>query len=374
MPTADWPPIEGGISTVAYETARELAAMGHEVTVVAPYFPDMRPRDTAEPVRVLRFHGYGAGWFRVAPMLVKTWPLIKDTDLVLAINASHGGLIAWLARGFHKKPYVTFAYAYEFMRFRRTPVFRELLRDIYEDSAFVCAISAFTAKNLEEFGVRPELIELNRPGAPLAAKVGEEEVTSIRQRLLLGDGPILLSAGRLVPRKGHVTIVEALPAVLESFPNAVVVMAGRGPAVSDASRRAAELGVRDSIRMPGYVSDTDLAALYTLCDVFVLPAGADDRGQVEGFGLVFLEANAYGKPVIGGRSGGTPDAVLDGVTGLLIEPNDPVALAGAVLRLLNNPAESRRLGERGRERARTEFTWRRFCESLTTRFKMLPTS
>ena len=131
IPTADYPPIEGGISTVALHVSRELAGLGHEVTVVAPWFPDMDGFDAAEPVRVVRFGGYRWGWLRILPMLWKTWPFLRRADLVAGVNASHGGVIARLAKARYGRHYVTFAYAYEFLRFAHTPLLRSLLQGVY---------------------------------------------------------------------------------------------------------------------------------------------------------------------------------------------------------------------------------------------------
>lgn len=360
IPTADYPPIEGGIGTVALQVSRELAALGHEVTVVAPHFPGMEAFDREEPAAVHRFRGYRLSWLRFFPMLAATWPLLRRTDLVLGINVAYGGVFGWMSR----KPYVTFGYAYEFLKFRRTPLVCSLLRRIYFRSRLVVAISGFTRDKLIEFGVPESRIETIFPGAPAAQAVAQKEVAAIKEKLVLDEGRIVLAVGRLIPRKGHVNLVKALPRILEAVPDALVVMVGRGPCMPDVTKCAQELGVREHLRLPGRLSDAEVAALYAACDVFALPTGEDDRGQVEGFGLVFSEAHAYGKPVVAGRSGGVVDAVLDGETGIVVAPEDPDALAQAVVSLLRDREQADRMGEKGRARVAEELNWGVFTKRM----------
>lgn len=364
VPTADYPPIEGGISSVALHTSRELAAMGHEVTVVAPRFPGQTAFDEAEPVNVVRYGGYWLGWFRFLPMLLKTWPRVRRSDLVLAINVSSGGVIGLLGHWLHRTRYAAFAYAYEFLRFRRFSLAAWLLGRVYRRASVVIAISSFTRDKLIAFGVQPEQIEIVWPGATPRRKLPETAVESVRKKYTLDTPHVILAVGRFVSRKGHLTLVRAMPRILERFPNAVLVLVGRGPELSPTVREACKLGVRDQVVFPGYVSEEDLAALYQTCELFALPTGAGPRGQVEGFGLVFTEAYAYGKPVVAGRSGGVEDAVIDGETGLIVEPEDPAALAEAILSIMEDPEFANRLGEHGRIRVETELNWTRFTEGL----------
>jgi phosphatidylinositol alpha-1,6-mannosyltransferase len=129
------------------------------------------------------------------------------------------------------------------------------------------------------------------------------------------------------------------------------VVAGAGPEEPRLRDLAREVGCAAHVRFIGSVSGEDLEALYAACDIFVMPSRAlAQRDGVEGFGIVFLEAGACAKPVVGGRSGGISDAVLDGVTGLLVDPTDAAELEAVLIRLLDDPVEARRLGAQGRQR------------------------
>ncbi len=365
IPTVDYPPIEGGISTVAVQVSRELAALGHEVTVVAPIVQGERAvDDTREPVRIIRYGGYEWGWLRFFPLIRKTWPLIKETDLLLAINVSYGGIIGRMAWGRRKTRYIVFAYAYEFLKFRRTPLIRGLLRSVYRHAEKTVAISRFTRSNLEDFGVPHDRISVIFPGASLPKRVPEEKVQALRERFGLGNAKVILSVGRFIPRKGQITLVTALPEIFEHCPNTHLVMAGRGPCREECLEKARAMDIEGQVHCPGYLTDDDLAALYQTCDVFALPAGEDEHGQVEGFGLVFTEAHAHGKPVVAGMSGGVVDAVQDGETGILVKPEDPHALALAVVSLLNDPHRARRMGDAGHKRVENELNWTEFARRL----------
>ena len=364
MPTADYPPIEGGISTLTRETARQLAELGHEVTIVAPRFDGMEEFDRNEPVEVARYRGYGAGWLRIAPMLAASWPRLRETDLVLGVNVSYGGVIGLLGRKRFKKPYLAFAYAYEFLKFKRNPAAAGILRRVYAQSAATVAISEYTRENLENFGVRAERIKVIHPGANPAPPPDPEAVRRVKHKFAIEDGRPILAVGRMVARKNHVVLVRAMPRVLERFPNAVLIIAGNGPTMQQTVQEAWRVGVRDNVVLPGRVSDADIGLLYDACELFALPTGQDVRGQVEGFGLVFSEAHAHGKPVVAGRSGGVVDAVIDGETGLLVDGSSHDEIAEAICRLMADPELARRFGENGRQRVEKELNWRRFAERL----------
>ncbi len=338
--------------------------MGHEVTVIAPRFPDMAAFDRAEPYRVARYRGYGLGWLRSVPMAIAASRHLRGTDLILGINIAYGGIIGLIARATRNTPYVTFGYAYEFLKFPAWSPPAALLRAAYGRSRVVVAISRFTRDALERFGVAADRIETIFPGAMAARNVTPAEIAALKQRLSLNGHRIILAAGRMMPRKGHATLVDALPKILERHPDTVLICAGRGPAQADVERAVVRLGVAENVRVPGCVPDDDLAALYAMCDVFALPTGEDARGQVEGFGLVFAEAAAYAKPVVAGKSGGVADAVLDGETGLLVNPGDAGSAADAIVRILDDAGLAQRLGEAGRDRVARELNWAAFARRL----------
>lgn len=364
IPTADYPPIEGGISTLTLNLSRELAALGHEVTVVAPWFAGTKALDRAEPVRVRRFRGYGLGWARLAPMAAACLRELPRTDLILGINVAYGGLIGRIAHSLFRKPYIAFGYGYEFLKFDKKSLMASLVRGAYRHAAMTVAISKFTRDALIGFGVPAESIEICLPGARVATPPSSAAVDALKRKLNLNGHRIVLSVGRMVPRKGHLTLVRAMRPVLDRHPGTVLVCAGRGPCHAEAEQLATLLNVSERVRFPGHLSDDEVSTLYSMCDVFAMPAGEGPGGQVEGFGLVFAEAAARGKPTIAGRSGGMPDAVHDGETGLLVAPEDTAATSAALDRLLSDRAYAVQLGEAGRRRVEAELNWPAFTRSI----------
>jgi phosphatidylinositol alpha-1,6-mannosyltransferase len=222
----------------------------------------------------------------------------------------------------------------------------------------VLANSQFTLDLVQKAGVDSRRTALVHPGCDVHRFQPLQAPSTFRQRILgpRSNDRVLLTVG-LESRKGHDMVIRALPMLLRTVPDVTYVIVGAGPQthLDDLAR---ELGVRERVIFTGLISDEHLAAIYGLCDLFVMPSRQDlAQHNVEGFGLVFLEANACGKPVVAGKSGGIGDAVLDGVTGLLVNPHDPDDIAKAVGSLLTSPILARRLGEQGRSRVLNEFTW-----------------
>ena len=146
-------------------------------------------------------------------------------------------------------------------------------------------------------------------------------------------------------------VIGAMPRIVSEASGTRYVIMGDGPDRDHLMRLAAASPVADAITFLGALSDDEKFECFSRCDVFAMPS------EREGFGIAFLEANAFGKPVVGGRIGGVPDAVVHGETGLLVDPRSDSEVAEAIIRLLKNPDEARRLGDNGRRRVENELTW-----------------
>jgi len=186
-----------------------------------------------------------------------------------------------------------------------------------------------------------------------------------RETYGLDGGPWLLTVSRLEWHKGIDMVIRALPAVRAAFPGAPprYAVAGVGPQRPRLERLAADLGLGDAVRFLGFVPDAELPGLYNGADLYV---GASRRVELlaEGFGISLVEASACGLAVVGGRSGGVPDAVRDGETGLLVDSDDPVAIAAGIIRLLRDPELRGRMGAAGRRAVETYYNWDRVARDL----------
>jgi len=184
-----------------------------------------------------------------------------------------------------------------------------------------------------------------------------KHLPQIAEKQRLKQKKVLLTLGRIVERKGVDKVIECLPLVIKKIPNVVYIVVGDGPYRVTIEKMVCNLNLEGHVLFAGYVSDEDKPSYYSACDIFVMPNRELCNGNVEGFGIVFLEANSYGQPVIGGRSGGTIDAIEDGKSGLLVDPMNKNEIASAIVRLLEDENFAKRLGKMGRERVEKEFGW-----------------
>ncbi len=207
-------------------------------------------------------------------------------------------------------------------------------------------------------------------GVDISRFVPRQRATVLTARYGLEWRRVLLTVGRLCPRKGMDRVIESLPAILRHIPDLAYVIVGHGAYRPALEALARELGVQEHVIFAGAVPDEELVGHYALGDVFIMANREMPDGYTEGFGLVFLEANACGLPAIAGRAGGSPDAVIDMVNGLLVNGEDQADIAQAVVRLFGDDALRSRLRAGGAELVRAA-TWEarvqqflRFCDRL----------
>lgn len=232
-----------------------------------------------------------------------------------------------------------------------------LMRMVYGGAAVIFANSVNTRRMLQELGIPAERIAIVYPGVDTQRFRPDIDASQVRRQIAPNGEPVLLSVGRLQTRKGHDLMIQAVGSLVRDgrqFFRYVIV--GDGHERSRLESLVDECGVREYVTFAGEVPADQLPQYFAACDVFVLP-NRIDNGDVEGFGIVFLEAAACAKPAVGGRSGGVPEAVADGETGLLVSGTDVEELAAAVARLMDSESLRRRLGESGRARAVRDFSW-----------------
>lgn len=188
---------------------------------------------------------------------------------------------------------------------------------------------------------------------------------TLRSRYGLGDRPTILCLSRLVPRKGQDMLIRALPRIRESIDGAVLVVVGGGPYGDRLHALAAASGMSDHVIFTGSVPAEELAAHHTLADVFAMPCRTRGAGlDVEGLGIVFLEASASGVPVIAGRSGGAPETVVENETGLTVDGTDVDAIADAIVSVLSDRDRAAAMGAAGREFVSTHWRWDTLADRL----------
>jgi phosphatidylinositol alpha-1,6-mannosyltransferase len=196
-----------------------------------------------------------------------------------------------------------------------------------------------------------------------------QDATKLRSELGLTKKKVIVSVGRLVHRKGQDVLIEAMPAIIEEVPDAHLLMIGEGPYRGYLETRVKSLGIQERVTFIGRIQYADLPEYICVGDIFVMPSRSRLAGlEVEGLGIVYLEASACGLPVIAGNSGGAPDAVLEGETGLVVDGTRKEEVAAATVELLLDSERSKAMGVRGREWIIREWRWDmwaiRFAELL----------
>ena len=167
---------------------------------------------------------------------------------------------------------------------------------------------------------------------------------------------IMLTVGHLEKRKGHDNVIKAISRIREIIPDIVYIIVGRGPMEQDLIELVNDLDLNENVQFTGFVPYSELPYYYNLCDIFIMPS-RNENDDIEGYGLVYVEANSCQKPTIGGNSGGVYDAIIDGQTGLLVNPNDIQDIANKIVYLKNNRNISTQLGIRGRKRVIKELNY-----------------
>ena len=196
------------------------------------------------------------------------------------------------------------------------------------------------------------------PGIDAAHFAPQSSSNELRQSLGLANKKVIVSVGRLVHRKGQDVLITALPQILQSHSDAHVLLIGTGPHRKYLEDLVEKFSVQDAVTFVGRIQDADLPRYICVGDIFAMPSRTRLAGlEVEGLGIVYLEASACGLPVIAGNSGGAPDAVLEGETGIIVDGRDPVAIAGAVKYLFDDPMRAKEMGQRGREWIISDWRW-----------------
>jgi phosphatidylinositol alpha-1,6-mannosyltransferase len=195
--------------------------------------------------------------------------------------------------------------------------------------------------------------------------------SSLRSELDLHERPTIISVGRLVHRKGQDRLVEAMSRIVSEIPNAVLVFVGEGPHRKELDRLVAKHDLHESVRFIGRIHYSELPRYIALGDIFAMPSRSRLFGlEVEGLGIVYLEASACGLPVVGGSSGGAPDAVKDGVTGFVVDGNDIDQIAERIIHLLKDVDLRKKMGKAGREWAIEEWRWQRWSNEFNKALKI----
>ncbi|HEX2218046.1 MAG TPA: glycosyltransferase family 4 protein [Gemmatimonadales bacterium] len=372
-----WPPMAAG----AGQALRGMVGTRRDTVVIAPTAAAADRGAGARVLPVLRFSGRTGGPLKLWSVLQHlevvlapvAWCLTRPSRrpaLIVCVTPLSAGVGGWLARRLFGIPYVVLVHGEELtLLLRDRAPFRLRLRlqrlALREAAAVICNAQHTRSLAAERYGVPERKLRVVHPATDLDRGEGEPSSVAmeLRERLVGPGARMILTVGRLSERhKGFDTAIAAMTTVVRRVPEARLLIAGPGD--QSALRAAArEAGVADAVIFAGLLDREDLLRVFRSCDVFLM-AGREVEATAEGFGIVYLEAARFGKPVVAGRAGGAPEAVVDGRTGLLVDGRSPAEVAAAVIRLLEDQTYAARLGEQGRARVLREFDGRRQREQF----------
>jgi glycosyltransferase involved in cell wall biosynthesis len=361
--TNDFPPRQGGIQTFvaallgrrppeslivlasrspgwqAHDAALPYEVVRHPTGVLLP-----TPRVARAAAELARRHGCDTAFFGAAAPLGLLAPALRDAGVRHLVGATHGHETGWVA----------------------LPGARQVLRRIAAGLDVLTYISAYTRDRLAPaLGAVTRMAQLS-PGVDVDRFTPDADGAAVRARYGLGGAPVVAYVSRLVLRKGQDVLVAAWPRVLERHPDARLLLVGGGPLEGRLRREVVARGLERSVVLTGAVPPARLPEHYVAGDVFAMPCRTRRAGlDVEGLGMVYLEAAACGRPVVAGTSGGAPETVQEGVTGHVVgDPRSPEAVAAVLTDLLDDPQRAGRMGAAGRAWVEQCWSWTTIAQSF----------
>lgn len=342
--TLDFPPRPGGVARYLYELVRELENHQHEIRVVT---------------KRLLIYWLWPHWL---PSLLLLLLQRKTYDQVLVSHVLPLGVAAWVSQKVTGKPYLIILHGMDFALARRNPWKRKLTKRVLESAALVITNTENLEREVRGFArTRGTCVVYPCLGTEM-----RDASMVLRQTETTPQHAYVLTVARLVPRKGHIAVLDALALLRDRgrLPHMHYHIVGDGPMYEALLRHTKELKLNSLVTFHRQVTDRELLDHYRLASLFVMPTEHLGR-DIEGFGIVYIEAGAFGLPVIASDLPGVTEAVMDGETGILIPSGSVPDLADAMEILIRNPERAKELGTRGREVAKTKFT----CEEQYERLK-----
>ncbi|MCH8485901.1 MAG: glycosyltransferase family 4 protein [Candidatus Cyclonatronum sp.] len=363
--TQDFPPQFGGINSYSTELCLRFVKQFDKLTVVTPHQKGCERVDDALPYEVVRIKCQSAwlGWKMkrdVAWLLETVNPdIIFHTQWTTLAASKKARKLGYMGR------IVCAAHARELFREPGVPQpllgwFRRVRAEYLRLPDLWLPVSRYTDGILDQYRVPAELRQIMPNGAdPSHFRPSEDAENRMQTRKRYGlshNDFVLITTTRIVPRKGIDTTIDALKQLYPKYPQLRYVVVGKGESREELERHSRDAGLGDVVQFAGTVPFDELPELYSACDLFVM-VPKTILPDVEGFGIVYLEAGACGLAVIGSNSGGVPDAVEDGHTGLIVPEQDPAALAAAIERMITAPETRIALGKNGRRRVTEKLNW-----------------
>jgi phosphatidylinositol alpha-1,6-mannosyltransferase len=373
--TLEYPPFKGGVANYYGHMVKYWPSYAslNKATDGKPKPDDILVLDNNHNVLLKNWL-----WPKWLPAIWHLWQTVKKQKIehILVGHILPIGTVTYYVTKLTKTPYSVFLHGMDFTFALRVTRKKQMARRILIKAKHIICANSYTAGLVKEFVgkdyesrvvvVNPGVDPLTTHNSQLTTQTNNSNnldkqkvtsfklrVTRLKEKYNLADKIVLFSIGRLVKRKGFDKVIEAMPEVTRTVPNLYYFLAGDGPDKIYIKGKAK--GVRNIIFLDR-ITEADKWAWLDLCDIFIMPA-RNIKGDFEGFGIVYLEANLAGKPVIAGNSGGVGDAVQNMISGLLVNPENTAEISKAIIKLATDANLRKKLGEQGRQRALMEFRW-----------------
>lgn len=352
----DFPPEKGGIHDYAYGLISQIPA--DETTVLTNKIEDVAASEQFDQKTDFEIIRKRIFWnsnklLLILSQIVLVIQLItlkwrKKTDEIHFVNIFPVGITGPFMKFFFGVKYFPYVHGLDVMGMVNSKLF-PLLLFILKRSDKVIANSQYTKSKLVELGIPEMQIVIIPPGLNVSKLIGGSDFNEdIRDKYDLHGKKVMITVSRLVERKGHDVTLKAISLMIERIPNLKYLICGDGPHRGELERLVSQYGLDSVVVFTGGITDHELHQLYECSDLFIMPSrDIKEKGDVEGFGIVFLEANYYRLPVIAGNSGGIPDAVKDEITGYLVNPLDEKEIANRIEELITDEGLARTMGNNG---------------------------
>lgn len=362
--TLQFPPDKGGVENYLASICNYLDRK--KIQVLAPKEKETGNFDSQQTYKIhRRKFFYNFFWPRWFLLLKNTWKLVNQEkiELLQCGQVLPCGTVALILKILKGVPYIIYTYALDITQPKNSWHKKIILKKVLQNSEKIVTISNFTKKEITSLGIPDYKIIKISPGINTTDLNIPTDTEKIKSQFFLQKKKIILTVGRLVERKGQDMVIKSLPEVLKRVPETAYVIVGYGPYLDQLKELTKKLKLQDKVIFTGALDNKTLLSFYKLCDVFIMPS-RPVKNDFEGFGIVFLEASFFAKPVIGGKSGGVEDAIIDNQTGLLVNPSDKNKISQSIIKLLTNENLAKKMGEEGKKRVEKEFNWQILIKKL----------
>lgn len=357
--TNDFPPRPGGIQTFVYEIVRRFDP--ESVTVLTSSWDDATDFDARQDYEVVRAQTKVLLPTPDVLAMARKIIVAKNIQNVVFGASAPLGLLAKPLRKLGIKKIIAFTHGHE-AGWAKTPITKQALRKIGQDVDVLTYLTQYTKSEISKCLTAETKVKMRQllPAVDpdLFNPGNKARGNQMRASVGFADRPTIISVSRLMARKGHDALIKAIPELKKTIPNVALLIVGDGPYRNNLEKLVQKLELQDDVHFTGKVLFEDLPSWYAAGDVFAMPCRTRTSGwDVEGLGIVYLEASATGLPVIAGDSGGAPEAVADGETGFVVDGTDKDQLVNRLRELLQNPELSHQMGANGRAWVLNNWTW-----------------